>query len=164
MKLQLRRRHVWTIAVAAAATVLVVLLILIAAGTLTLPGASGPAPVSVSSVQITLLQGTNASGNGWFGPSTITYAGLGSGYPYQVPPGSSFSVPVTLQNYDSTAHTLYSVAVGAPFSFSSSSPALPATLRALQDDALLEISVTAPSTAGASGTLFITINALPPTS
>jgi hypothetical protein len=160
----LRRRQIWTIGVAAAVTVLAVLLILIAAGVLVLPGTAAPTPVSVISVQFTILQGTNSSGNPWFGPSMFSYTGLANGYPFSVAPGGGFSVPVTFENYDDAPHTLYSIDVQSPFLFAGSSPTLPQTLRALQDDAYLLIYVTAPSTAGASLTLFVTINALPPSS
>ncbi len=117
MAVKIKRRHLWTIAVATAATVLVVLLILIAAGALVVPGTSSPAPVSVTSVQFTILQGTNASGNPWFGPSTVVYTGLANGYPFTVSPGGGFSVPITFENYDSSPHTLYSISAAAPFSF-----------------------------------------------
>jgi hypothetical protein len=164
LKLRIRRRTAWTIAVGVAATVLVVLLILIAAGVLVVPGTGAPAPVNVSSVQFKILQGTNVSGNGWFGPSVITYTGLANGYPFQVAPGGGFSVPITFENYDSMPHTLYSISVAGPFTFAGSSPTLPQTLRAYQDDAYLMIDVTAPSTSGVTLSLFIEINALPPTS
>jgi hypothetical protein len=163
VKIRLRRRTLWTIAVGVAATVLVVLLILIAAGVLVVPGTASPSPVSVSSVQFTIEQGTNKSGNGWFGPNTITYTGLANGYPFRVAPGDGFSVPITFENYDSAPHTLYNITVQPPFAFAGSSPTLPQTLRAYQDDAYLLIDVTAPSAPGATLTLFIFINAIPPT-
>jgi hypothetical protein len=162
MSVKIRRRTVWTIAVAVVATVLVILLILIAAGALVVPGAAPPSPVTVTSVQYTILQGTNASGNGWFGPNVVTYSGPANGFPVKLSPGAQFTEWFTIINFDSSPHTVYSVAVQAPFTFVQSSPGLPQTLKALQDDADLEIFLTAPSTAGATGTLFITIDALPP--
>lgn len=160
--MQMRRRTLWTIAVAVVAVVLAVLLILIAFGFLVLPGSAPPAPVTISAVQFTLLQGTNASGNGWFGPSTFTYTGIYNGFPFHVSPGGSFSVPVILENFDDNPHTLYSVSVQPPFLFESTSPALPQTMVALQDDALLTIYAKAPSSPGETLELFVTINALPP--
>ncbi len=163
--MKVRRRTLWTIGVAVAAAVLVALLALIALGVLVLPGTPGPAPVSVTSVQFTVLQGTNASGNGWLGPSSFSYSGVVNGYPFDVAPGGTFTVSVTWTNYDSNPHTIYSVSVAAPFAFSRTTPALPATLSANQDDALMQIYVVAPngsSAAGASLTLFVTVNALPP--
>ncbi len=160
--MKVRRRTLWTIGVAAAAAVLVVLLLLISIGVLVLPGTPAPAPVSVNSAQFTILQGTNASGNGWFGPSSFSYTGVVNGYPFKVAPGATFTVSVTWTNYDDNPHTLYSISVAAPFAFSKSSPSLPATLYALEDDAFMQIYVVAPNSAGASLTLFVTVNALPP--
>ena len=162
--MKIKRKHLWTIGVAAVAAVLVVLLVLIGVGDLQLPGAASPAKVNVTAVQITILQGLTANGSGWFGQSTYEYTGPANGYPFQVAPGSSFWIPIELENYDTNPHTIYSIAAGAPFTFSSSSPALPATLRALQDDAFLEVYVNAPSSPGSSLMLYLTINALPPSS
>ena len=166
--MKLRRRHFWTIAVGIAAVLLVVLLSLIALGVLVLPGGSGPAPVTVTAVDFTLQQGTlsrpcgNASEPGWFGASTFMYTGV-AGNPFVVvAPGGSFSVPLELENYDNNPHTLYSVQADAPFTVTSTSPTLPANLYACQDDALLEIYFTAPTTAGATLTLFVMVNALGP--
>jgi len=160
--LKIRKRTLWTIGVAVVAAVLVTLLVLIAMGTLVLPG-STPAPVTVNAVQFTLLQGTNASGQGWFGPDTFVYTGAVNGYPFHVTPGATFSVPVEWQNFDGSPHTIYSISAAAPFTFVSTSPSLPATLAAYQDDAFMQIYVTAPSSAGATLTLDLTVNALPPT-
>lgn len=160
--MRIRRRYLWTIAVAIVAVVLALLLVLIATGILVLPSSGSPAPVSVTSVQFTVLQGTNASGLGWLGPSTFNYSGAANGYPFKVAPGATFSIPIEWRNYDGSPHTLYSITAQTPFAFSSSSPALPATLTAYQDDAFMQVYVTAPNSAGASLTLFLTINAYPP--
>ena len=160
--MKVRRRTLWSIAVGVTAAVLVVLLVLIWYGVLVLPGAPAPAPVSVTSAQFTLLQGTNASGNGWFGPSAFSYSGVVNGYPVNVAPGGTFSISVTWTNYDSSAHTIYSISVAAPFTFVRSSPSLPATLYGLEDDAFMQIYVSAPNSAGLSLSVYVTVNALPP--
>lgn len=160
--MKIRKRTLYTIGVAVAVIVLAVLLLLIAEGVLILPGTAGPAPVSVNAVQYTILQGTNASGNGWFGPNQVTYSGAVNGFPYKENPGATFSVSIELRNFDSQEHTLYSVSVSAPFVFSSTTPGLPAEIPAGTDDALLQIYVTAPSSPGTTLTLFVTLNALPP--
>lgn len=160
--MKVRRRTLWTIAVAVTAAVLVALLVLISIGVLVLPGAPAPAPVSVTSAQFTLLQGTNASGNGWFGPSSFSYSGVVNGYPFSVAPGATFSISVTWTNYDSNPHTIYSISVAAPFAFVRSSPSVPATLYGLEDDAFMQIYVTAPNSPGASLSVFLTVNAIPP--
>jgi hypothetical protein len=152
----------WTIAVAIGALVIVALLILIAVGVLVLPGTAPPAPVNVSSVQFTLLQGTNASGYPWFGPYTFTYTGLANGYPFSAPPGGTFTIPVILENYDNATHTIYDVTVGGPFTLKGTSPALPLTSPALDDNIILNLTVVAPSNPGATLTMFVTINLLPP--
>jgi hypothetical protein len=116
----------------------------------------------VTSVRFTLLQGTNASGFGWFGPNIINYTGIVNGYPFTVAAGAAFSVPLVLENFDNRTHTIYSVTAGTPFTFTSSTPTLPASLLALEDSAVLQLGFIAPSNPGASLTLFVTVNALPP--
>jgi hypothetical protein len=160
--LKIKRRHLWTIAVAIVVVVLVILLALIAEGILVIPGASPPAPVTVSSVQFTLLQGTNQSGYGWFGPSNFSYTGVANGYPFVVAPGGGFTVPLVLENYDSVNHTLYSVQAATPFTYTGSSPPLPVSVYAHQDDAVLQLSFSAPSSPGESLTLFVTVDFLGP--
>ncbi|MGI0155251.1 MAG: hypothetical protein ACREDE_03860 [Thermoplasmata archaeon] len=145
-----------------AAGALVILLIGIAAGILVVPGHSTPAPVQVSSVQFTLVQGTNASGNPWFGPSPVIYQGIQNGYPYSISPGKSFTVPLVLENFDTQSHTIYSISAAAPFTFTGSDPAAPVLVPAGTDDALLQLTFTAPSSAGSTLTLFVTINFLGP--
>lgn len=162
--MKIKRRHVWTIGVAVVAAILVVLLVLIGLGDLQLPGTTSPAQVSVTAVQVTFQQGTTADGSGWLGPNTRVLTGAANGYPFLVAPGGSFSIPLELGNNYTSPVTLYTITAGAPFTFASSLPALPATLKALQDDALLQIFVNAPSSPGASLVLYLTINALPPSS
>jgi hypothetical protein len=162
VKRKLKRSQLWTIAVGVAAVILATFLALIAFGVLVLPGASPPAPVRVTQVEFTLDQGTNASGRGWFGPSTFNYTGIGYGFPYVVAPGGNFSIPLILENFDTVPHTVYSASASAPFTLTGTSPALPAEVRALQDDAGLQLFVKAPSTPGATLTLFITVNMLGP--
>jgi hypothetical protein len=156
---KVKRRHIWTIVVAIATIVLLVLLSLIALGYFVLPGAAPPAPVKVSQIDFTLDQGTNASGYGWFGPNTFTYTGIANGYPYSVAAGAAFTVPLILENYDDNPHDIYSIQVEAPFTLTGTTPILPATVAALQDDASFQLDFRAPSSPGATLTMFVTIDA-----
>jgi hypothetical protein len=157
---RIRKRTLWSIGVAVAAAVLVVLLVFIALGILVLP-TSTPAPVSVNATQVTVLQGTNSGGAPWLGPSPFTISGAVNGYPIKVAPGATFWISVEWNNNYSSSTTIYSITAASPFVYAQSSPALPATLAAGQDDAFMQIYVTAPSTAGVTLTLFLTINTLP---
>lgn len=160
--MKLKRRTIWTIGTVAALGVVAVLLTLIAAGILVLPGAS-PTPVNVTSVEFYLVQGTNASGNPWFGPSPIIYSGAANSLPFTVAPGASFSEALSLENFDNAPHTLYSISAAAPFKYVGSSPALPVVVPALEDSALMDMTFTAPSTPGASVVLVATLSLVPPT-
>ena len=146
----------------AAALFVVALLVLVGLGYLVLPGTPPPAPVTVTSVRFTIVQGTNASGLGWFGPSAFNYSGAANGYPFTVAAGGTFTISVTLWNHDNQAHTIYSAAAGAPFRVSSTAPSLPVGVAAMEDDALIQIGLVAPSTPGASLVLMVTIDTTPP--
>ncbi|MGI0052999.1 MAG: hypothetical protein ACRECR_01900 [Thermoplasmata archaeon] len=157
---KLQRRSIWTITVGAGASVVVALLVLVGVGVLILPDTSSSSPVSVTAVQVTILQGTLANGQGWFGSSPYTLTGAANGYPYHVSPGASFSITLVLTNNDSLPHTVYSVSVSPPFTFAGTNPTLPATLAPFQDTAPLTVVVGAPSSPGTTSTLLLTINAL----
>jgi hypothetical protein len=161
--LKLKHRQLWTIAVGVGAIIVVALLVLVALGILVLPGTPAPAQVTVTEVQFTILQGgANSTGFGWFGQGTFNYSGVVNGYPFTVAPGGSFTVPVTLENFDNNSHVIYSVQAAGAFIFKGSTPTLPATVPALEDDAALIFAFVAPSNPGASLTLSVTINTLPP--
>jgi hypothetical protein len=158
-----KRRTLITIGMITAAGVLAVLLVLIAAGVLVLPSTSPPSPVTINSVQFNIVQGTNASGNPWFGHSPVIYSGTYNGTPFSVSPKATFNETLSLDNYDSAPHTIYSVSAFDPFTFVSSHPVLPAEVPADEDSAPLTMTFQAPS---ASGTyvLIVNINTLPPPS
>ena len=162
--MKIRRRHLWIICVAVATVILVVLLALIGLGVLVLPGGAPPAPVKIQEVQFSILQGRNSSGLPWFGPN-FTYSGLVNNYPFSVAPGGNFTLPVTIYNYDSVNHTVYSMSPSPPFTFDSSSPSFPWIVQPVaksDDSGNFDLTITAPNSAGDTLTLYITINALPP--
>jgi hypothetical protein len=158
--MKIKRRTWWTIGVAIAAGVLAIVLLLIAANILVLPSSS-PATVNVNSIQFTIIQGTNASGNPWFGPSHFNYSGVYNSYPFQVATGGSFSIPVELENYDSMPHTLYSVEIAAPFTLISTDPNLPQVIQKNTDETTLFVDIKAPGSAG-TDVVYMTIDTLPP--
>ena len=155
-----RRRRLWTILVSAAAALVAVLVALIATGYLVLPSASPSQPVTVTGLSVTLVQGTNASGGEWFGPSHYGYSGI-NGFPYTIGAGQSFQIPITLENYDNASHTLSRVVAASPFHTLGCSPNVPVPVPALEDDATLEVTVGAPSTSGLSTVLNLTIYFVP---
>lgn len=159
--MRLKRRNLWTIGVVVAVGFVAVLLVLIGAGVLVLPSGSTPARVTVASANFDLVQGTNASGKPWFGPSPIVYSGAVNGFPFTVAPGGSFSLALSLDNYDDAAHTLYSVTATAPFHYVSSSPGVPVVIPANEDSALMDMVFTAPSTGGTTLTIQVTLDLEP---
>ncbi len=157
-----RRKVLWATLVGVVAAALAVLLVLIALGILVLPGTAPSATVNVTAVHFTILQGTNqTTGLPWFGPSPFNETGPANGYPLSVAPGAAFSVPVVLTNNDHVAHTLYSVGGTSPFTVTGTNPGLPVSFPPGEDE-IFVISLTAPSGAGATVVLDITLNALPP--
>lgn len=156
--MKLRRPKLVELGIIAAATLVVVLLGLIGAGYLILPQTT-PSPITIVGTQYTILEERNSSGGFWFGPDTLSYPGV-NGYPTSVPPGSSFGVPIVLWNHDNASHTIYSVSVQPPFRFGGSDPPVPIPVPAGEDDANFVFTIYAPSDAGASLNLSITINAL----
>ncbi len=161
--MKLKARQIWTLAVIAGALVLVVVISLIAAGVLVLPGTPAPSPVTVTEVTVNVLQGKNASGDPWFGPSPFNYTGVANGYPYHVSPGASFTIAVSLNNVDRSNHTIYSIIAAPPFTLIGCHPnpdPTPVIVPALSDDVFFQLSFTAPNSAGASLGLNVTFNAL----
>jgi hypothetical protein len=154
MKLRLRRRTIWTMAIGAVTALVVVLLVLIGLGILIIPGTT-PAPYTVSGVVVTIIQGTTSSGGGWFGSSPQNYSSLGA-----FAPGSTFVFPWTFSNFDTTSHNITSVTAAPPFSVVSVSPSLPNQVPRGADSARLEITVRVPNDGGGSGVLMLTVSAV----
>jgi hypothetical protein len=159
---RLRKRQLWTIVVVVAVAVLVVIIALIGLGYLVLPGTPAPAKITLEQVNFTIVQGTNRSGANWFGPSHFSYAGLQNGYPFKVASGGTFNISLVLENFDSADHSIYSVSAATPFVFHTSTPVLPAVVLGDTDSAVLQMTFSAPNSPGATLTLFVTVNALPP--
>lgn len=155
-----RKGRFWTLAVVVAAVILLALVALVALGVLVLPGIGSAPALQVTEVQFTVLQGATVAGVGWFGPTSFTMSGASNGYPLQVPAGANFTVAVPLNNFDSSAHTIFSAQSGAPFTFLGSSPTFPLTVA--PGDEVLFLTYGTPSTPGASLPLYITLNAEPP--
>jgi hypothetical protein len=158
MKLRIRRKTLWTLAVGAATGLVVLLLILIAIGVLVLPAAS-PASVTVTEVRWTILQGTTSSGLAWFGQGQFNYT---NGFPVNETAGGSMTLSVSLTNLDTLNHTIYSVVAMPPFNVSSVQPAVPRVVPHSVDNALFQITVSVPDDPGRSLVLQLTVNALEP--
>lgn len=157
IRLRTRRNALWTIAIGAATAVVVFLLILVGLNVLVLP-ASTPSPVEVTEVRWTILQGMTASGFGWFGPSQFNYTT--NGFPTNETPGGSMTLTVTLANFDTVNHTIYSVVAVTPFSVTSVLPSVPRMVPHSDDNALFQIEVAVPNDPGQSFPLQLTINAI----
>jgi hypothetical protein len=160
-------RRVLVVAIAAVAALVVVLLVLIAGGVLILPGHTTP-PVTISYLQVRVIEGKTSGGVLWFGNGSAekNYTG---GYPLQVAPGSSFDATLFFYNYDTVNHTLLNVqASSIPKEFvpvTSTTPTLPVTI--LPSPESIEgqnfvVYVTIPSTPGATYVLTLNISAVPP--
>lgn len=150
-------RRVIVYLVIAVAVIVVVLVAMIGLGVLVLPS-NTPAPVTISSVHLVIEQGTTPGGAPWFGPGSINYTSA-EGYPIQVTPGGTWSVVWTFINFDVHGHNITQVTAGPnpPFTKPSTLPALPYAIAALDDDGLLSITVTAPSTPGATFAVTLTV-------
>jgi hypothetical protein len=146
------------LAVLVVAIVVVVLVALIAENVLVLPS-NTPAPVTISYVDLKILEGNGANNEPWFGPNFINYSG-GEGYPIQVTPGGTWTVVWTFINFDNVTHTVYKVATPTPlFTIASTLPGLPYSLPAGNDHGALAISVTAPSSPGATYAVTVVVDA-----
>jgi hypothetical protein len=167
-----RRQTILSLVVFAAAAVVIVLVAMIGLGYLVLPK-STPAPITITSTQYTILEGTKVSGAGywfWFANSsgnytdgtcagqtcTLSFPGV-NGYPTTEAPGTTFYVVWLMWNQDTVAHNVTSVLVGAPFTYLRTSPPPPVAIPAGNDEANFQFFITAPSDAGASVALSITI-------
>ncbi len=162
---KLGRRQKWTLAVLIAVGLLVVLLGLVAAGVLRVPASGPAAPVKIQVVCVTILQGTNATGYPWFGPSPFCMSGIGYNLPYSSAAGSTVNLPIPILNLDTNNHTLYSVQVGPPFTLQQTLPPLPYEVDSFiynpeGIDGGLMVFVTLPNSPGLSAGVNVTINAL----
>lgn len=155
-----RKRLVLWLGVGAVAIVLVVLVTLVAAGVLVLKPSTS-ATITVSEVELHILQGSLAGGGGWFGPSFINYTAA-EGYPIQVAVGGSWSVSWMFDNLDNANHTVYTVGPTPPFTIAASSPALPHTVAAGADRALITFTLGVPGNATGTYAVTLTVDALPP--
>ena len=177
--MKLRRGRLLNWLLVAASILVVVLVALISLGYLVIPG-SPAAPITITSTQYTIIEGSNASGCYWFYfPGTgasctydhsywngvcsgrecnLTYPGV-NGYPTTVAPGSTFSVLFPMWNRDTSAHNVTAVDVGAPFIWVRANVAIPTPIPAGYDDANFVFYITAPSSPGASLALIFTIAA-----
>ncbi len=150
-----RARFLWSL-VAAVAGLVVLLVALVGFGYLRLPSAPPPS-VTVSQVDWTVLEGTTSTGIGWFGNSSFNYT-LAEGFPLAVTAGSSFSVVWTTMNWDSSPHTVSYVAVSSPFTLERSTPGVPITAAAGDDDVGFSFTIGVPSSASGSYVLDVTVN------
>jgi hypothetical protein len=154
------------IAVAVAAIVVVVLLALIAGGILVVPSSSA-SPVTITSVRLIIVEGNTAAGVPWFGPDSINET---NGYPLQVAPGGSWSVPWSFLNFDNVSHSVYKViptsvpvtSSGTSFTiagyyYADISVTLPYTVPA-GEDASLSIRVTTPNEPGSTFAVTLTVD------
>ncbi|HYB79968.1 MAG TPA: hypothetical protein VEG66_09480 [Thermoplasmata archaeon] len=163
-----RLRRALTIAIAAVAVLVVVLLVLIADGVLVLPGHSA-SPVTISYVQIRVLEGNTSAGTPWFGVGSPE-KNYTSGYPAQLTAGSTVDVPTFFLNYDTNyTHTLRTVtATTIPKEYipiTQTVPALPIPILPWSeepDGQNFLVYVTLPSTPGATYVLIITVSAIAP--
>jgi hypothetical protein len=122
----------------------------------------GPnANVTLVGVSIHYANQGNISGNGggWFGPDTQTQT---NGYPLTLGLGVSFQIPIGQTDYDHLNHTVLSIAVGAPFTLTSTYPATPFEVVTFYDtssplsERTVDLNLTAPSSQG-SWTLDVTL-------
>jgi hypothetical protein len=145
------------IALIAATILVVVLLILIVEGFLVVPSSS-PTPITITSVELKIDQGTTASGTTWFGPSYVNYTSA-EGYPIQVAPGGTWTVVWTFINFDNHYHNITGVFPDSPFTLYSTSPKLAYELPPDSDQCSLAITISAPSTAGATYAVTVVVDA-----
>ena len=164
-----RRRAVkrtLTVAISAVAALVVVLLILIAGGVLVLPGHT-TTPVTISYLQVRVVEGMTAGGMPWFGVDSPE-KNYTDGYPVQVAPGGSFNATLFFFNYDNVSHTLHSIrATTTPtesVQIASTEPALPLMIppspESIEGQNFV-VDITMPSTPGATFVLMLNISAIP---
>ena len=146
MRRSLRSRII-RIGVVVVAVVIAIVLVLLVFGVLVFPSSSASHKVELTGVHWKIVEGTTASGLGWFGPSEFNYTAV-DGYPINVSVGGTIAIPWSFSSYDVVNHTIIGVVVGPPFAFVTSSPALPVVVPGGTDDAFLSVTVRAPSTGG----------------
>jgi len=155
-------RRALTVAIAGVAVLVVVLLILIADGVLVLPSHTS-APVTISYLQVRVIEGNTSGGMPWFGVGSAD-KNYTDGYPLQVAPGGTFHAALFFFNYDNVTHSLHSVqASTAPtqvVNVSSTTPSLPLPIPPSPEGQNFIVYVTVPSTPGATYVLTLTISAV----
>ncbi len=114
---------------------------------------------TVTSADWTICDETTCNGLGWFGPSVFSYTNS-HGFPMQIGLGAKFTVTWSFQNNDSVNHTIFAAVLGSPFLLNSTDPTLPCPVLAHADSAHLELTIVAPSDAGASLVLDVTVHVM----
>jgi hypothetical protein len=137
----MRRGHLVGLLVAA-----VVVLIALAVTYSYLHTSGALSEVTVTGGTVHLEQG-DAHGIPWLGASWHNFSGEDAGYPVTLTAGATFTVEVPLDNADSSAHTVNTVLVAAPFALASTSVPIPVTVGGDQDTSLL-LTLNAPASSG----------------
>ncbi len=150
------RRAIFAL-VGGVAAIVVVLVALIAVGVLVLPPTS-PASVTISGVEVHILEGNTSSGTPWFGNPWINFTS-GSGYPIQVPAGGSWTIALQLINFDNVTHEIHQVIPEPPFTFAGAN-SMPFYVTPGPDGHNFAITITAPDTPGGTYSPWIVLNAL----
>ncbi len=161
MKLSLGRGRLLPLAILVVAVFTASLLVLVGLGILVIPTAPKPT-LRVLGGDIWIAQGSTSHGGGWFGPSYLNITTPADGYPLNVTVGGSFGVSVTLDNFDTVSHTVYSASVNSPFRITGTFPTLPFPVSAGTDSGVFRFTVAVPDSAGAALWLNLTVNALTP--
>jgi len=149
-----RRHPLLTVSIIAAAVVVVVLVALIAFGVLVLPS-KGPAPVTIQSVHLKVIEGNTSQGDPWLEPKVVNYSSS-EGYPHTLAPGATWTVVWQFINFDDVSHNVTFVSPSAPFAKPAVVPALPYGVRA-GDEGTLTMTLTAPSTPGVTYAVTLTV-------
>ncbi|MGI0052703.1 MAG: hypothetical protein ACREC5_05925 [Thermoplasmata archaeon] len=111
---------------------------------------SPSAHVTVTGGTVAFEEGRTGFGGYWIVPHELNFSGGAEGFPAHLGPGGTLQITVPFSNTDSEPHALSSVEVTGSFGLVATNPALPVTVAALQD-ASLELTLRAPSTAGTYG-------------
>jgi len=151
---RMSRHPLLTVSIIVAAIVVVVLVALIAFGVLVLPSNS-PAPVTIQSVHLKVIEGNTSQGDPWLEPNIVNY-NSSEGYPHSLAPGATWTVVWQFINFDDASHNITFVSPSAPFAKPAVYPSLPYGVRA-GDEGTLAMTLTAPSTPGVTYALTLTV-------
>ena len=154
-----RRGRLMNILLAIAIGVVVVLLVAIGLGYLRLPAPDGP-KVTITEVRWTILQGTNAYNQGWFGKGQFNYTRADGWLSPTYSSGSRFLLTWEMVNYDTVNHTIFDVALSAPFIFIGTQPPLPVNVIPGDEAGTLGVLIETSSSTSGSFALNVTVNAL----